>query len=62
MANRTAAVLRQMREAIGWIEADIEGFDVSRFAGDRRTRQLVERNLEILSEARRRLPQVLKAT
>ena len=62
MANRTAAVLRQMGEAIRWIESDIEGFDVTRFAGDRRARQLVERNLEILSEASRRLPEVLKAT
>ena len=48
MTKRTAVVLRQMREAIGWIEADIEGLDRSRFGADRRARQLVERNLEIL--------------
>lgn len=62
MASRTAAVLRQMLEAVGWIEADVDGFDVSRFVGDRRTRQLVERSLEILSEASRRVPPDLKAT
>jgi uncharacterized protein with HEPN domain len=62
MMNRTAAALRQMREAIGWIEADTEGLDRTRFAADRRARQLVERNLEILSEASRRIPQDLKAT
>jgi uncharacterized protein with HEPN domain len=62
MTTRTAAVLRQMREAVGWIESDVEGFDVSRFVGDRRARQLVERNFEILSEASRRIPPDLKAT
>jgi uncharacterized protein with HEPN domain len=62
MPDRTLAVLRQMRDAIEWIESDIEGFDVVRFTGDRRTRQLVERNLEILSEGSRRIPEILKAT
>lgn len=62
MATRTAAVLRQMLEAVDWIQADAEGFDMSRFVGDRRTRQLVERNLEILSEASRRVPRELQAT
>ncbi|CAN5793419.1 hypothetical protein BH23DEI1_BH23DEI1_16330 [soil metagenome] len=62
MTNRTAAVLRQMREAIGWIDADVDGFDRSRFVADRRARQLVERNLEILSEGSRRIPRDLKAT
>lgn len=62
MTTRTAAVLRQMREAVSWIESDVEGFDVTRFVDDRRARQLVERNLEILSEASRRIPPDLKAT
>jgi uncharacterized protein with HEPN domain len=62
MTNRTAAVLRQMRPAIGWIEEDIEGFDRPGFVADRRARQLVERNLEILSGGSRRIPRDLKAT
>ena len=47
-------------EAIANIEADIAGHDFDSFRDDRRTRQLVERNLEIISEASRRLPTHLK--
>lgn len=61
MPSRTATVLRQMRQALEWIEADVDGFDLERFVGDRRARQLVERNLEVLSEASRRIPPGLKA-
>lgn len=60
MPSRTATVLRQMRQALEWIEADVDGFDLERFVGDRRARQLVERNLEVLSEASRRIPHGLK--
>jgi uncharacterized protein with HEPN domain len=42
------------------VEADTAGYDFEKFRTDRRTRQLVERNLEILSDASRRLPEVLK--
>ena len=48
-------------EAIANIEADTEGLDFEGFAADRRVRQLVERNLEIISEASRRLSDDLKA-
>jgi uncharacterized protein with HEPN domain len=48
-------------EAIANIEADIADHDYGSFRDDRRTRQLVERNLEIISEASRRLPDDLKA-
>jgi uncharacterized protein with HEPN domain len=51
-----------MLEAIANIEADIAGSDFEGFRKDRRVRQLVERNLEILSEASRRLPQAAKDT
>jgi len=51
----------QMLEAIANIEADTAGYDFETFRKDRRVRQLVERNLEIISEASRRLPQALKA-
>ena len=49
-------------EAIANIEADTAGMDFPRFAAERRVRQLVERNVEIISEASRRLPDALKAT
>ena len=49
-----------MLESIANIEADTAGYDFERFRADRRARQLVERNIEILSEASRRLPESLK--
>ena len=48
-------------QAIANIEADTVGLDFEKFAADRRVRQLVERNLEILSEASRRIPDHLEA-
>ena len=50
----------QILEAITNIYADIEAKDLESFRADRRIRQLVERNLEILSEASRRLPDEFK--
>jgi uncharacterized protein with HEPN domain len=52
--------VRHILEAIANIETDTAGYDFERFRLDRRARQLVERNLEILSEASRRLPKELK--
>jgi uncharacterized protein with HEPN domain len=52
--------VRHILEAIANIEADTAGYDFGKFRVDRRARQLVERNLEILSEASRRLPKELK--
>ena len=49
-------------EAIANIETDLAGHDFDSFRADRRVRQLVERNLEIISEASRRLPQESKET
>jgi uncharacterized protein with HEPN domain len=51
---------RHILEAIANIETDTAGCDFETFRLDRRARQLVERNLEILSEASRRLPKDLK--
>ena len=48
-------------EAIANVEADTDGLDFNQFAVDRRVRQLVERNVEIISEASRRLPDETKA-
>lgn len=60
MAKDPAVYIRHILDAIGNIEMDTAGYDFQKFRGDRRTRQLVERNLEILSEASRRLPDELK--
>lgn len=49
-----------MLDAIANIEADTAAYDFERFRKDRRARQLVERNLEIISEASRRVPQAFK--
>ena len=46
--------IRHILEAITNIETDTAGYDFEKFRMDRRARQLVERNLEILSEASRR--------
>lgn len=48
-------------EAIANIEDDLAGHTFDSFRAHRRTWQLVERNLEIVSEASRRLPDELKA-
>jgi len=60
MEKDAAIYVRHILEAITNIETDTAGYDFERFRADRRTRQLVERNLEILSEASRRLPEELK--
>lgn len=52
---------RRRLDAIDNIEADTAGYDFERFRPDRRVRQLVERNVEILSEASRRLPRSMTA-
>jgi uncharacterized protein with HEPN domain len=62
MQKDPSVYVRHMLEAIANIETDTAGYDFERFRLDRRARQLVERNLEILSEASRRLPQELKDT
>lgn len=60
MSKNPALYTDQILEAITNIYADINGKDSQSFCADRRVRQLVERNLEILSEASRRLPDEFK--
>jgi uncharacterized protein with HEPN domain len=55
-AKRATVPADHILEAIRNIEADIAGLDVETFRANRRAVQLVERNLEIISEASRRLP------
>ena len=47
--------LEQIYEAAGYIEADTAGLSFREFEADRRARQLVERNFEIIGEAVNRL-------
>lgn len=60
MSRDPSIYVDHMLEAITNIETDTAGYDFERFRKDRRVRQLVERNLEIISEASRRLPQSAK--
>jgi uncharacterized protein with HEPN domain len=53
--------LEQMLEAIQDIEQVIAGRSFEAYATDRPLRRLVERCIEIVSEASRRLPRALKA-
>lgn len=61
MARDPALHADHLLQAIANIEADLAGCDFETFRQDRRTKQLVERNLEIISEASRRLPDELKS-
>jgi uncharacterized protein with HEPN domain len=47
--------LEDILEAAGFIEADTAGLAFDEFEADRRTRQLAERNFEIIGEAVNRL-------
>lgn len=53
--------LDDILRSIEWIEQDIQGKAFAAFARDRRLRQLLERNLEIISEASRHIPDGVKA-
>jgi uncharacterized protein with HEPN domain len=55
-----AIVLEQMLEAIADIEQIMAGRSFEAYAADRPTRRAVERCIEIVSEASRRLPPNLK--
>jgi uncharacterized protein with HEPN domain len=48
-------------EAIELIRAELPGVTIQAFQTDRRKQWLVERGLEIISEASRRLPEAMKA-
>lgn len=60
MARDIAIILDEILQSISWIQADTSGVDVRTFLSDRKLRQLVERNIEIISEASRRIPDDLK--
>jgi uncharacterized protein with HEPN domain len=53
--------LRDIVDAIGYIQSDLKRVTLESFAGDRNKRWQVDRGLEIVSEASRHLPEDLKA-
>ena len=55
MLRDTLGMLEDIHEAAGFIAADTAGMTAQSFEQDRRTRQLVERNFEIIGEAVNRL-------
>ena len=60
MTRSVDVILEEIIRSIDWIEADTAGLEEQAFIGDRRIRQLVGRNLEIISEASRRIPAEFK--
>lgn len=60
MAKTSFVYVRRILGAIENIAEDLEGADFESFRTDRRARQLLDRNLEIISEASRRVPEELK--
>ena len=60
MVKTPAFHVEDMYRAIGHIDEDIGDLDAAAFAAGRRACQLVERNLEIISEESRRLPEQIK--
>jgi len=62
MEGRSATPwLTDIIDAIALIQAEMEGVTLAAFEPDRRRRWLVERGIEIISEASRRLPATVKA-
>lgn len=60
MVKDPTLYFNQILEAIKNIEEDIAGLNCSQFNDNRRACQLSERNLEIISEASRKIPDPLK--
>jgi uncharacterized protein with HEPN domain len=60
-AASPAPRLTDIVEAIAHIRSELAGVPLAAFEGDWRKRWLVERGVEIISEASRRLPVALKA-
>jgi uncharacterized protein with HEPN domain len=59
--SSSLARLIDMIEAIELIRAELAGVTIHAFETERRKQWLVERGLEIISEASRRLPDAMKA-
>lgn len=55
MRHKVPALLTDIRDAARFIAEDTAGHTFESFRGNRRVRQVVERNFEIIGEAMRRL-------
>jgi uncharacterized protein with HEPN domain len=51
-----------MLEAVKQIRSYVEGYNRETFASDRKTQDAVIRNLEVIGEAARNLPEIIKAS
>lgn len=60
-ARRIGTALREILNEIEWIYGVTAGKQLDDFANDRATRYIVERSIEIIAEASRRIPDDLKA-
>ena len=62
MAPRSpVARLADIIEAIDIVQSELEGISIPALGADRRKRWVIERGLEIISEASRHLPPAMKA-
>jgi uncharacterized protein with HEPN domain len=61
MSKNPRLALEDIVRSIGWIENDIKYVDFRAFKRNRMLMQAVERNIEIISEASRRIPAALRA-
>ncbi len=52
--------LDDILEAISWIRQYVKGIDAESFASDRKTQDAVIRNLEVIGEAARNIPEELR--
>jgi uncharacterized protein with HEPN domain len=60
-ARRIETALREILNEIEWIYGVTAGKQLDDFANDRATRYIVERSIEIIAEASRRIPDDVKA-
>jgi uncharacterized protein with HEPN domain len=61
MARKLGLALAEIPGEIEWISAVTTGKQIDDFENDRATRYIVERSIEIIAEASRRIPDHLKA-
>jgi uncharacterized protein with HEPN domain len=61
MARKFGLALAEILNEIEWISTVTAGKQLDDFSKDRATRYIVERSIEIIAEASRRIPEELKA-
>jgi uncharacterized protein with HEPN domain len=61
MVRKVDHAIRDILDEIGWLQDIVAGKSFDDFRSDRATRYIVQRSIEIISEASRRIPDELKA-